>query len=268
MTLVKRPNATFYGGLKRPTTNFPFSVALKNSYEFNSVKFTHIWRIKQGWINGKRFETMGQFIFFFCDVSISVVFKNGNNRLRKGNRRCRFGCVSSPLSGHVPNNSDILKTVFFFLRESTFRLHETPGLVSLHFSFLCFSRGAIHSTKIPTGPSGKSGPPQKEDQFFRNFSDWTKPIHWVLDRNFRKFWSNGSRPQSHPKSLSVLWVKTGLGSLRPSLGTGHATRLTVTLFRSDTPKPRLFATALQSGLGPIQTNPNFAVSKLSGVNWA
>ena len=58
---------------------------------------------------------MGQFIFFFfCDVSISVVFKNGNNRLRKGNRRCRFGCVSSPLSGHVPNNSDILKTVFFF----------------------------------------------------------------------------------------------------------------------------------------------------------
>ena len=28
---------------------------------------------------------------------------------------------------------------------------------------------AIHSTKIPTGPTGKSGPPQKVDQFFRNF---------------------------------------------------------------------------------------------------
>ena len=29
--------------------------------------------------------------------------------------------------------------------------------------------GAIHSTKIPTGPTGKSGPPHKVDPFFRNF---------------------------------------------------------------------------------------------------
>ena len=54
--------------------------------------------------------------------------------------------------------------------------------------------GAIHSTKIQTGPTGKRGPPQKVDLFFRNFSGWTEPIHWVLDRNFRKFWLNGSRP--------------------------------------------------------------------------
>ena len=38
------------------------------------------------------------------------------------------------------------------------------------------SKGAIHSTKIQTGPTGKRGPPQKEDQFFRNFSGWTEPI--------------------------------------------------------------------------------------------
>ena len=37
--------------------------------------------------------------------------------------------------------------------------------------------GAIHSTKIPTGPTGKRGPPQKVDPFFRNFSGWTEPIH-------------------------------------------------------------------------------------------
>ena len=43
--------------------------------------------------------------------------------------------------------------------------------------------GAIHSTKIPTGPTGKIGPPKKVDPFFRNFSGWTEPIHWVLDRN-------------------------------------------------------------------------------------
>ena len=30
--------------------------------------------------------------------------------------------------------------------------------------------------------------------FFRNFSGWTEPIYWALDRNFRKFWLNGSRP--------------------------------------------------------------------------
>ena len=50
---------------------------------------------------------------------------------------------------------------------------------------LRWTTGAIHSTKIPTGPTGKSGPPQKVDQFFRNFSGWTEPIHCVLDRNFR-----------------------------------------------------------------------------------
>ena len=54
--------------------------------------------------------------------------------------------------------------------------------------------GAIHSTKIQSGPTGKRGPPQKVDLFFRNFSCWTEPIHWVLDRNFRKFWLNRSRP--------------------------------------------------------------------------
>ena len=53
--------------------------------------------------------------------------------------------------------------------------------------------GAIHSTKIPTAPTGKSGPPQKVDQFFRHFSGWTEAIHWALDGNFRKFRLNGSR---------------------------------------------------------------------------
>ena len=69
--------------------------------------------------------------------------------------------------------------------------------------------GAIHSTKIPTGPTGKSGPPQKVDPFFRNFSGWTEPIHSVLDRNFRKFWLNGSRPRSHRRTgVSLLNMET------------------------------------------------------------
>ena len=68
------------------------------------------------------------------------------------------------------------------------------------------TKGAIHSTKIPTGPTGKSGPSQKVDPFFRNFSGWTEPIHWVLDRNFRKFWLNGSRPK-----ITLLLVARGGG---------------------------------------------------------
>ena len=71
--------------------------------------------------------------------------------------------------------------------------------------------GAIHSTKIPTGP----GPLQKVDPFFRNFSGWTEPIQWVLDWNFLKFWLSGSRPlssdfkQTISKRLSECWLLTG-----------------------------------------------------------
>ena len=85
------------------------------------------------------------------------------------------------------------------------------------------TRGTIHSTKIPTG---KSGPPQKMDQFVRNFSGWTEPIHWVLDRNFRKFWSNEARPKvlaSKPASTFGSNACTDLGygwtRARPSAST-------------------------------------------------
>ena len=44
--------------------------------------------------------------------------------------------------------------------------------------------GRDHSTKIPTGPTGKTGPPQKVDPFFRNFSSWTKPIHLSFGPKF------------------------------------------------------------------------------------
>ena len=55
-----------------------------------------------------------------------------------------------------------------------------------------WSNGTVHFDW--TGPTEKRGPPQKVDHFFRNFSGWTEPIHSVLDRNFRKFWFNRSRP--------------------------------------------------------------------------
>ena len=72
---------------------------------------------------------------------------------------------------------------------------DRTWLLFLDVQVRLLTRGAIHSTKIPTGPIGKSGPPQKVDPFFRNFSCWTEPIHWVLDRHFRKFWLNGSLPR-------------------------------------------------------------------------
>jgi len=54
-----------------------------------------------------------------------------------------------------------------------------------------WSNGTVHFDRA--GPTEKSDPPRKVDQFFRNFSGWTEPIHSVLDRNFREFWFNGSR---------------------------------------------------------------------------
>ena len=61
---------------------------------------------------------------------------------------------------------------------------------------------------------------------FRNFSGWTEPIHWVLDRNFQKFWSNGSRPKvpasKHASTIgSNACVDLGYGwtRARPSAST-------------------------------------------------
>ena len=56
-----------------------------------------------------------------------------------------------------------------------------------------WSNGTVHIDR--TGPTEKGGPPREVDCFFRNFSVWTEPIHSVSDRNFRKFWLNGSRPR-------------------------------------------------------------------------
>jgi len=64
-----------------------------------------------------------------------------------------------------------------------------------------WSNGMVHFHR--TGPTEKSGPPRKVDHFFRNFSGWTEPIHTVLDRNFRTFWLNGSRPLFRQQSVSV-----------------------------------------------------------------
>ena len=87
-----------------------------------------------------------------------------------------------------------------------YTIKQNPGLRTEYLSM--YQLNAIrHVGRVATWGSGrdpfnqnsnrsdgKSGPPQKVDPFFRNFSGWTKPIHWVLDRNFRKFWLNGLRP--------------------------------------------------------------------------
>ena len=64
-----------------------------------------------------------------------------------------------------------------------------------------WSNGTVHFD--PTCPTWKSGPPQKVNRFFRNFSGWPKLVHSVLDRNFRKFWLNGSHPCSPVKTIGL-----------------------------------------------------------------
>ena len=54
--------------------------------------------------------------------------------------------------------------------------------------------GTIQLTKIPTSSTGKSGPPQKVDQFFLKLFrlDQTDPSSF--GPNFWTFWLNGTRP--------------------------------------------------------------------------
>ena len=99
----------------------------------------------------------------------------------------RLLCSQNPL---LPSFS------FSFLREK----NVAPYLQYLYLSrvylawgrwgsFMCGGRDAIHLTKIQTGPTEKRGPPQKVDQFFRNFS-WVGPNRsielWTeISGNFR-----------------------------------------------------------------------------------
>ena len=67
--------------------------------------------------------------------------------------------------------------------------------------------GVIHSTKIQTGPTGKSGPPQKVDHFFKTFPvDRTNPlsfgpkfpeilVEWIAPNNFLQ------RPREYNTSI-------------------------------------------------------------------
>ena len=66
---------------------------------------------------------------------------------------------------------------------------------------LSFFKGKALGTRLPFNQNSDRSDREKRTTskggpVFRNFSGWTEPIHWVLDRNFRKFWLNGSRPMS------------------------------------------------------------------------
>ena len=73
------------------------------------------------------------------------------------------------------------KTFLSIANDPAHRLHNMlqssgPSCYNLRCKRrLAIPKGAIHSTKIPTGPTGKIGPPKKVDPFFRNFSGWTEP---------------------------------------------------------------------------------------------
>ena len=118
--------------------------------------------------------------------------------------------------------------------EGRFSLHLRVPLaqVSLHsFSKFVFRPGkkkvsyttkpfvqslvwGLYSTKIPTGPTGKSGPPQKVDPLFRNFSGWTEPIFGfiLLHEKFLQFdWLRAvvfqlNLKYLHVKITNLLWV--------------------------------------------------------------
>ena len=87
-----------------------------------------------------------------------------------------------------------------------YQYHSTISFASLTWTQVqTIFTGCDPFNQIPTGPTGKSGPPKRVDQFFRNFSGWTEPIHRVLEWNFWKFWLNGSRPQWPLSYKTLRW---------------------------------------------------------------
>ena len=73
------------------------------------------------------------------------------------------------------------------------RIPESVKFADPEARFSKFPVGAIHSTKIPTGPTGKSGPPQRWTSFFQTFpvgrnqsiESWTKIlVEWIAPGNF------------------------------------------------------------------------------------
>ena len=84
-------------------------------------------------------------LFVYCFFIIKTSMKSG---LQAGPLKITLNCPSC-IHSFCPNSSFTDDS-----KEFTYNVHT----------------GAIHSTKIPTGPTEKSGPSQKVDQFFRNFS--------------------------------------------------------------------------------------------------
>ena len=133
------------------------------------------------------------------------------------NSNITYGVTSLPRGDNLKSSKRdsvcfVLKTISLVLpgliRSELLKPRLRIEIKSCCRSVTDVSLGAIHSTKIQTGSTGKRGPPQKVDQFFRNFSVWIEPIHWVLDRNFRKFWLNGSRPLSLISKNKYIFVSS------------------------------------------------------------
>ena len=102
--------------------------------------------------------------------------------------------------------------VFFILlwkrtkKIKLYQYHSTISFASLTWTQVqTIFTGCDPFNQIPTGPTRKSGPPRKVDPLLQNFSGWTEPIHWVLDRNFWKFWLNGSRPEWPLSYKTLRW---------------------------------------------------------------
>ena len=92
---------------------------------------------------------------------------------------------------------------------------KEPGCPVFGGFWTAQTRGAIHSTKIPTGPTGKSGPPQKVDPFFETFpvgpnrsiEFWTEisgNFGW-MDRAPHQcsLWTGSVFPSPHPARLKA-----------------------------------------------------------------
>ena len=122
-------------------------------------------------------------LIVFIDLNKKQTTENGRNRLYPWRVLPTITCVKP--SAHQTGNYPFKNNPSAFWE----RLSSSEGC------FIYELLGAIHSTKIPIGPTWKSGPPQKVDR--------TDPLSF--GPKFRKFWLNGSHPLIHVYDVNHTW---------------------------------------------------------------
>ena len=125
-------------------------------------------------------------------LSGNIVFRNRqqpkHTRCFRSNYRpvvTVHGFTRTPIDPLLTIHKSALTSIFLHFVHGRYRTARWSN-GTVHLILWSISIGPVQPRKVVHLERGTD--------FFENFSGWAEPIHSVLDRNFRKFWLNGSHP--------------------------------------------------------------------------